>query len=69
MKDEKEIKQHPAQIILNSIKDEEKILKLERQLEIASKALKFVARPWPQTGLASDNFDAAKQALKDIQEV
>lgn len=49
--------------------DTEVIDKLEQQLSIAIKALRFISRPWPQKELADTNFNVAKQALLDISNV
>ncbi len=74
--DTKQLNKHAAQVILDSINQEDKIedlkktiLLLNTQLNIALKALNYIARPWPQKELANVNFDVAKQALKDISEV
>jgi hypothetical protein len=43
--------------------------KLKQQNKILLDAIKFVARPWPQRELANINYDVAKQALQDVQDV
>jgi hypothetical protein len=43
--------------------------KLKQQNKILLDAVKFVARPWPQKELANINYDVAKKALQDVQDV